>query len=220
MTRYPRTGSSKRIKNDSSIIVGHSIRRWCQLALLAYVFVHGVTIEFFVAHASPDNRSDGKNSGQNLPPRHNRHWPQDGLPQSSAVSGIDNNKNTGENDVNNGLIQIIESEVWDAAENSWKAGTEGGNRWTNEKGHLSPSPAEVDPPDGWDFLGDWKIVVSSNSSGDSKGWEYHFQYLQPPRRRRIWLRSLSPSKAIPQQPTPLVPVKAPPVTTRKKVSAD
>jgi hypothetical protein len=46
--------------------------------------------------------------------------------QSSAVSGIDNNKNTGENDVNNGLIQIIESEVWDAAENPWKAGTEGG----------------------------------------------------------------------------------------------
>eukprot|EP00532_Pseudo-nitzschia_australis_P002935 CAMPEP_0168197132 /NCGR_PEP_ID=MMETSP0139_2-20121125/20959_1 /TAXON_ID=44445 /ORGANISM="Pseudo-nitzschia australis, Strain 10249 10 AB" /LENGTH=641 /DNA_ID=CAMNT_0008121499 /DNA_START=402 /DNA_END=2327 /DNA_ORIENTATION=- len=138
----------------------------------------------------------------------------------------DSSSGGGGDDHNNGLIQIIESEIWDASEDRWKGAavvdeTEGGNRWTNEKGHLSPSPIEITPPEGWKFLGEWKIVVSSSSSssssssggagstgtggsgpvgGDSKGWEYQFQYLQPPRRRRIWLRKLSPIEFLPPPP--------------------
>ena len=75
-----------------------------------------------------------------------------------------------------GIVQVLENEVWDASTNSWKAV---GDRWTNERGQISLSPPEVQPPNGFKFEGDWKIVVSG---GDS--WEYQFQYLRPPKRRR------------------------------------
>lgn len=83
-----------------------------------------------------------------------------------------------------GVLQCLETEIWDTADNAWKAS---GERWTNERGHPSESPSEIKPPDGFEFEGDWKIVMSG---GDSLGWEYSFQYLRPPKRRRIWLRSL------------------------------
>jgi hypothetical protein len=89
------------------------------------------------------------------------------------------------------MIQIIESEIWDAQTEIWKGDEQQQkyyhHRWTNEQGQISPSPSEIQAPKGWEFVGDWKIVMSS---GDSMGWEYQFQYLQPPKRRRIWLRSL------------------------------
>ena len=161
--------------------------------------------------ATPDYRSTVNDRGH-LPPHQQQHQPREESAISRAGSGGNNDGDGGDNNDNNnnnnnGLLQVIESEVWDASENVWKsaavAGTDGGNRWTNEKGFISPSPAEVVPPEGWAFLGDWKIVVSSGSSsssnsggsggggGDSKGWEYQFQYLQPPKRRRIWLRNLT-----------------------------
>jgi hypothetical protein len=107
-----------------------------------------------------------------------------------------NGHSANENDAGNtGIIQVVESEVWDASSNDWKVNGVAGDsdnghrRWTNEKGQASPSPAEILAPEGWEFMGDWKIVVNSKN-GDPMGWEYEFQYLRPPRRRRIWLRSL------------------------------
>ncbi|KAL3921517.1 MAG: hypothetical protein SGILL_002708, partial [Bacillariaceae sp.] len=87
-----------------------------------------------------------------------------------------------------GVLQVVESEVWDSASDEWRGAP--GQRWTNEKGSAAASPSKATPPEGFAFDGDWKIVVPSN--GDTMGWEYQFQYLRPPKRRRIWLRSLRP----------------------------
>lgn len=93
------------------------------------------------------------------------------------------------------VLQIIETEVWDAPSNSWKA-LSVDQRWSNELGQQSLSPSEVHPPADYDFDGDWKIVLTGS---DSMGWEYTFQYLQTPKRKRVWLRSLKP------KPLPVVP---------------
>lgn len=92
------------------------------------------------------------------------------------------------------VLRIIETEVWDEDSQSWKA-MSGEKRWSDERGRASPSPSEVQPPKNFDFDGDWKIVVSGS---DSMGWEYSFQYLRPPTRRRTWLRGLKgvPSVAV------------------------
>jgi hypothetical protein len=102
------------------------------------------------------------------------------------------------------VIQVVESEIWDASSDSWKGQHE--HRWTNNVGQVSPSPSEIQPPEGWEFSGDWKIVISNNQQGgagggggDALGWEYQFQYLRPPVRRRIWLRRLTGAKAKPKQ---------------------
>ena len=79
-----------------------------------------------------------------------------------------------------GVLQCLENEVWDATANLWKASAQ---RRTNGKGQSSLSPSEINPPAGFEFEGDWKIVMSG---GDSLGWEYSYQYLRPPKRRRIW----------------------------------
>ena len=91
-----------------------------------------------------------------------------------------------------GVLKIVETETWDATSNSWKA-ISGDQRWSSERGQDSPSPSEVQPPPDYEFHGDWKIVISGS---DSMGWEYVFQYLQAPKRKRVWLRSLKP-KATP-----------------------
>lgn len=185
-----------KIQDHTVSTVTYSIGRWNKFVLLLSILVNFMILGSFQVVAMSENRSLVNERG-NLPT--DRQQPRESY-------GRDNNGS----DDNNVIIQIIESEVWDASESVWKAQ---GNRWANEKGHVSPSPAEVVPPDGWQFLGDWKIVVSSSSSssnsvgvggsgggGDPKGWEYQFQYLQPPRRRRIWLRSLTPKKLPPPQP--------------------
>lgn len=104
------------------------------------------------------------------------------------------------------FLQLTETEVWNKTQNAWSGSASSKNRWTNEKGQSSLSPSELSPPEGWDFAGDWKIVVNHQPNSqkiqsqqqkgttDAMGWEYTFQYLQPPIRRRIWLRSLQPSK--------------------------
>jgi hypothetical protein len=84
------------------------------------------------------------------------------------------------------LMKIIETEIWDAPTNSWKA-LNGEERWSNERGRASAAPSEAQPLPNWEFDGDWKIVVSGS---DALGWEYSFEYLQPPKRKRVWLRSL------------------------------
>lgn len=84
------------------------------------------------------------------------------------------------------VLKIIETEGWDATSNSWKA-LNGEDRWSNELGHASPAPSDAQPPPDWEFDGDWKIVISGS---DALGWEYTFQYLQAPKRARVWLRSL------------------------------
>ena len=104
---------------------------------------------------------------------------------SSSSSGADST----------GYLQIIETEVWDASTNSWLPGGGRGSsskgtelRWTDEQGRETLSPADAKAPKGYDFVSEWKIVVETGR--DSLGWEYQFRYLQPPKRRRIWLRSI------------------------------
>lgn len=73
--------------------------------------------------------------------------------------------------------------------------------WQQKNQNLpSLSPSELQPPEGFHFVGDWKIVVPQ-ASRDSKGWEYTFRYLQQPRRRRIWLRTLQQIPSRQQQST-------------------
>ncbi|CAJ1950326.1 unnamed protein product [Cylindrotheca closterium] len=86
------------------------------------------------------------------------------------------------------MVQVLETEIWDEANQTWKAR---GERWTTAEGQVSAPPSDVKAPEGFEFEGEWKIVVSS---GDSMGWEYEFQYLRPPKRKRTWLRSLKQSE--------------------------
>lgn len=95
--------------------------------------------------------------------------------------------------IQSGIVQVLETEVWDETNQAWKAS---GERWTNTQGRASDSPSDVKPPDGFEFEGEWKIVVSS---GDSMGWNYEFQYLLPPKRKRTWLRSLKQSEKLPKK---------------------
>lgn len=97
---------------------------------------------------------------------------------------------------NNQIVQVLETEVWDEGNQVWKAS---GDRWTTLKGKPSASPTEMQPPDEFEFEGDWKIVVSS---GDAMGWEYQFQYLRPPSRTRTWLRSMKQSQMLSRDATP------------------
>lgn len=109
--------------------------------------------------------------------------------------------NANESSKDDGLVlKIVETEVWDAKNNTWKARSGGGGRWTSERGQASPAPSEVSAPEGYDFDGDWKIVVSGS---DSMGWEYAFNYLEPPKRKRVWLRSVT-LKAVPTPPVPAI----------------
>ena len=196
-----------------------SFFQWKRICVLLSIFAHIILqSSFCVLAIVPENKNLSNNRG-NI--HTNQETQREGYYSSRPRGSGDGNGN----DDSNGIIQIIESEVWDSSENAWKA--ERGNRWTNEKGQISPSPAEVFPPDGWQFLGDWKIVVSSSNSnsngagmggsgGDSQGWEYQFQYLQPPKRRRIWLRSLTPTRSPPPrqssrtQASRIVPKPSPP----------
>jgi hypothetical protein len=82
-------------------------------------------------------------------------------------------------------------------------------RWTDEQGQTSLSPSELVPPEGMEFVGDWKIVVQTGRD-DGLGWEYQFRYLQPPTRRRIWLRQLQQQK---QQPARPIGILVDPITT-------
>ncbi|VEU39076.1 unnamed protein product [Pseudo-nitzschia multistriata] len=221
-------------------------RQYVFLAVGCLLLAHRIGLDSFFTEAAPDKSSGGNEwSHTNYPPHNRLRQKEEGFLSKDYDPNVDNsNRNSGggEGDDENLLIQIIESEVWDTTENRWKGaavgdGTGGGNRWTNEKGHLSPSPTAIVPPDGFEFLGEWKIVVSSSSNngsnsagnngmagggavgGDSKGWGYQFQYLQPPIRRRIWLRSLTPIKMPPPRkpksgvgirpPPPIIPKKTP-----------
>jgi hypothetical protein len=105
---------------------------------------------------------------------------------STNSTSVTTHKNITNTNQDATIIQLLETEVWEAATNSWKV-IAGEKRWTNERGQASLSPSEVAPPEGFSYDGDWKIVVSG---GDALGWDYQFQYLRPPKRRRIWLRSL------------------------------
>ena len=86
------------------------------------------------------------------------------------------------------VLKIIEREVWDEKSKSWKV-LSNEERWSDEQNQVSRSPSEAQPPGNWDFDGDWKIVVRES---DAMGWEYSFQYLGSPTRKRVWLRSLKP----------------------------
>ena len=206
-------------QGDTVVLAKKPLGRWNKFLLLLSIFVHIIIPGSFYVVAIPEN-TNIVHDRKNLPTEQHQ------TRNEYVMSKSSNSGDSSGGDDNNGIIQIIESEVWDASENAWK-GANRGNRWANENGHHSPSPAEVVPPDGWQFLGDWKIVVNSSSSsnnnnagmggiggGDSKGWEYSFQYLQPPKRRRIWLRSLTPMKLPPSRVVP----KPPPIpASRTKV---
>ncbi len=98
----------------------------------------------------------------------------------SSVDRLDSTK------IEADVLKIIETEVWDTDSRSWKA-LSGEQRWSNERGQVSSAPSDAQPPFNCDFDGEWKIVISGS---DALGWEYTFQYLQAPNRKRVWLRSL------------------------------
>jgi len=195
----------------------HSNYQWYYSNILILLLALGYFIgELGSLPAYADATADNRNYGnERIPLPLDHQQQQEG--HLSRIGGGDDNID----DNNNGIVQVIESEVWDALENVWKgaaiSGSDGRSRWTNEKGNPSPSPPEVIPPEGWEYLGEWKIVVRSSNNNDSKGWEYQYpeiqyQYLQPPTRRRIWLRSLTQTKRKPRTPLSRFIPKAPPTT--------
>ena len=113
-----------------------------------------------------------------------------GLTIGRSILGVDADASATRTDISIrgdvNLLKIIETELWDAPTNTWKA-LGGEERWRNEHGQASLAPSEAQPPPNWEFDGDWKIVVSGS---DALGWEYSFHYSEPPQRRRVWLRSL------------------------------
>jgi hypothetical protein len=111
------------------------------------------------------------------------------ISSSSNINSSTSSSSSGETikEASSGILQVYETEVWDASLNAWKA-HRSDNRWTNESGNPCSNPSELPPPSGFEFVGEWKIVVQTGR--DALGWEYQFRYLQPPKRRRIWLRSL------------------------------
>ena len=96
------------------------------------------------------------------------------------------------------VLQITETEMWDGGK--WKSGE---SRWTQQiendpsnigsaasikHGHPCASPDKQEPPEGYTFEGEWKIVTGG-SSRDSYGWEYTVAHPFPV-RQRVWLRNL------------------------------
>jgi hypothetical protein len=191
----------KRRRNDIQCNTTTTTTHFLMLLALYLVALGSCRVTFWVDAAATSTNSnpaaaDAAVSGKSL--------------SSSDTSKIStNNRNSNSNKSNTlSLVQVTEWEVWDKSKNAWTGAADSStNRWTDEKGHPSPSPSELQPPNGWEFAGDWKIVVqqqhqqqhspTSSASGsgggggtDAMGWEYQFHYLRPPTRRRIWLRKM------------------------------
>lgn len=90
------------------------------------------------------------------------------------------------------VLQIVETEMY-GDDKEWSGAK---SRWSDLKGRVSEPPPTIEPPKGYQFEGDWKIVTSTNR--DSLGWEYVWSPENPAMRRRLWLRTLVP---IPIQPS-------------------
>jgi hypothetical protein len=81
------------------------------------------------------------------------------------------------------VIQVQETEVWTG--DRWIGADP---RWTTADGLASVSPAEISPPPGGSFEGEWKIILGGEER-DNFGWVYMYSTGQWPRRQRIWLRA-------------------------------
>jgi hypothetical protein len=81
------------------------------------------------------------------------------------------------------VLQVVETEIFNGSD--WIGAK---NRWSDLKGRPSNPPPSIEPPQGYQFEGDWKIVTSSNR--DSLGWEYVWSEKKTARRRRLWLRTI------------------------------
>lgn len=91
------------------------------------------------------------------------------------------------------VLQIVETEMY-GDDKQWSGAK--ASRWSDLKGRVSEPPPTIEPPNGYQFEGDWKIVTSNNR--DSLGWEYVWAKDNPAMRRRLWLRTIVP---IPVQPS-------------------
>lgn len=180
-----RSRMTRRIPQRTKLLVATV---WCAVVLCSFLGRVAIVADATSNHGSPSGNKN-YSSLQQQKSQQQQHQQQ---PPDSAV------------------IQVVESELWDASQNAWMGHQQQGyhHRWTNEKGQASLSPSEIQPPDGWDFLGDWKIVINNQvhgggGCGDAMGWEYQFRYLRPPQRRRVWLRSLQRKKRreLPSSPT-------------------
>ena len=88
------------------------------------------------------------------------------------------------------ILQVLETEVYDGSE--WRGAYP--SRWTSpETNRESAPPPSLEPPRGHVFEGSWKIVTSTTSR-DALGWEYHWTKDQPAQRTRTWLRTVVPKQ--------------------------
>lgn len=118
------------------------------------------------------------------------------LAKKSKAAATVSTKAAGSSKASTNVLQITETEVWDGEK--WKAGD---HRWTKKNDRPTKSPDKQKAPRGNAFDGDWKIVTSSSGSHsrDSYGWEYVVAKPHPI-RRRVWLRSMVPSKQVSRRP--------------------
>jgi len=100
---------------------------------------------------------------------------------NSNTSNLSSFKKNG----NPGILEIYEKENYDAELSTWY-GDE--NRWTTSSGSASDPPTSLHPPPQFKFASNWKIDVTGKGKKDKDGWEY---FLGGKRRRR-WLRNLTP----------------------------
>eukprot|EP00977_Amphora_coffeiformis_P014411 scaffold4019_cov143-Amphora_coffeaeformis.AAC.3 len=124
------------------------------------------------------------------------------------------------------VLQITETEMWDGGK--WKSG--GDSRWTQrtdndpsnigsaanvKDGQPCASPDKQEPPEGYRFDGEWKIVTGG-SSRDSYGWEYTVAHPFPV-RQRVWLRNLVQEEPKPKKEILKIRKKTDAVKKRKRL---
>jgi hypothetical protein len=112
------------------------------------------------------------------------------------------------------VLTIYETEIFDRNKEEWIGAQP--SRWSGGSGEVSSPPSKIPPPPNAQFEGDWMIVTQER---DKLGWEYLYTSSnEPPKRRRIWLRTLAPmvvEKSVPVRKTrtPLLAPYGRPFTT-------
>ena len=109
-------------------------------------------------------------------------------PQTNKISSTNYALNPSSSSTS--ILEIFENESFDASRSTWQAGSK--NRWTTSSGSQSDPPTALNPPANFLFESDWKIDVTGTGVGtrDNEGWEY----FAGGKRRRRWLRTLTPIK--------------------------
>lgn len=83
-------------------------------------------------------------------------------------------------------------------------------RWRTQNEEACEAPSQIQPPSGYEWAGDWKIVTSTR---DSLGWHYN---VDSSIRKRTWLRSITTTAATTTTTSPAAALTGKTKTKKKK----